>query len=300
MFFFSVIIPTYNRSNFIVSTLKSIQNQSFQNWECLIVDDGSIDNTSEVVKSISKLDNRFKYIYQENAERSVARNNGIRNSQGKYICFLDSDDTYENDHLEKLYHSIKDEQNETFYFTNFNFIEGSKKEISKVSILSDDVIHYLCYNPIIPARTCIHSEILKNIQFDDDIVVVEDLILWLKIVQEYPIKQLDFNTVNYHLHEDNSVNLKNTGYQKRLDGLIKFKKRYTNIWNKIEKADQEYLIGNTYFGIAKHFIAHNKKSKAILYLLKSILIQKKHSQLKHKLFLIKELLLGYQVEKYIN
>ena len=300
MTFFTIIIPTYNRANVILETLHSVQNQKYKNWECLIVDDGSIDNTAEIINSISKLDNRFKYIYQENAERSVARNNGIRNSQGKYICFLDSDDTYENDHLEKLYNSIKDDKNETFYFTSFNFISNSTIIKAEESVLKNDVISYLCHNPIIPARTCINIEILKRVQFDDDIVVVEDLILWLKIVQNYPIKQLDFYTVNYHLHEGNSVNIKNTGFQKRLDGLMKFKIRYASIWNKISKVDQEYLIGNTYFGIAKHFIVHNKKNKAIIYLLKSILKQKKHAQLKHKVFLIKELLLGHQVEKYIN
>ena len=72
--FFSIIIPTYNRAFILPETIKSIVNQTFTDWEVLIIDDGSKDNTKEVIEEISKKQNKIKYHYQINSERSVARN----------------------------------------------------------------------------------------------------------------------------------------------------------------------------------------------------------------------------------
>src|ERR1051325_3991500 len=84
--FFSVIIPTYNRADFIRKPIDSVLAQKFSSWELIIVDDGSTDNTGQVVKSFT--DSRIHYVYQSNQERSAARNTGIKNSKGQYICFL--------------------------------------------------------------------------------------------------------------------------------------------------------------------------------------------------------------------
>jgi glycosyltransferase involved in cell wall biosynthesis len=88
--FFSIILPTYNRASFISKAIESVIDQLYNKWELIILDDGSTDNTKEIVLSFN--DDRIRYIYQENKERSAARNNGIRNAKGEYICFLDSDD----------------------------------------------------------------------------------------------------------------------------------------------------------------------------------------------------------------
>ena len=92
------IIPTYNRSNFIAAAIKSVLNQTYTNWELFIIDDGSTDNTKEVVSNFN--DPRILYKYQNNQERSAARNNGIKIAKGEWICFLDSDDAYKKHHLE--------------------------------------------------------------------------------------------------------------------------------------------------------------------------------------------------------
>jgi len=90
--FFSIIIPTYNRASMIPKAIESVLQQTFVEWELIIIDDGSIDNTAEIVKTYT--DSRIKYIWQENQERSVARNKGISIAKGRYICFLDSDNKY--------------------------------------------------------------------------------------------------------------------------------------------------------------------------------------------------------------
>jgi len=89
----SVIIPTYNRAAIITDTIKSVQSQQYSNWECLIVDDYSTDNTNELVKSLARQDNRFKYLKNTRSKGAPgARNTGLFNAKGSYIFFLDSDD----------------------------------------------------------------------------------------------------------------------------------------------------------------------------------------------------------------
>lgn len=97
----SIIIPSYNQANFLSETLDSVLSQNYQNWECIIIDDGSTDNTKEIAQKYYSKDKRFKYIKQENQGPSVARNNGILNSSGKYILPLDSDDLISKDYLQE-------------------------------------------------------------------------------------------------------------------------------------------------------------------------------------------------------
>ena len=290
--FFSIIIPAYNRSTLILDTLNSVMYQSFSDWECIVVDDGSKDNTREVVQQVMAQEARFKYVYQENAERSAARNNGVKHATGKYICFLDSDDQFTENHLQGLFDVISNRDfKEEIYYTDCTIVKPSER-IDVTDKLEEDVIHFLAHHPIIPARICASSEIFKSNLYDEDIVVVEDLILWLRLAVQYPFYHINQNSVLYFLHDDNSVDIKNTGFQKRLAGLLKFKVRYSTIWEKISKKDQAFLIGNTHFGIARHYIHHRKRLKAVKHLAYSIFYQKKHAQLKHKIFLILQLLKG--------
>ena len=96
----SIIIPTYNRANLLERAVDSILKQTYNNWELLIVDDGSIDNTKDTVNKYLN-DKRIKYIYQENKGQGAARNLGIKNSNGDYIAFLDSDDKWSEEKLQK-------------------------------------------------------------------------------------------------------------------------------------------------------------------------------------------------------
>src|ERR1700749_2632679 len=88
----SIIIPCYNYGAYLPSTLKSLQEQSFDRWECWVIDDGSTDDTREVVNNFSQSDPRFKYYHQENAGQPTARNTGLQKAHGFFIQFLDADD----------------------------------------------------------------------------------------------------------------------------------------------------------------------------------------------------------------
>ncbi len=97
----SIIVPTYNYGNLISETLTSIQSQTYENWECIVVDDGSTDNTAEVVARYAAKDSRISYIQQENRRQAAARNNGISKARGEYFQFLDADDLLEPEKLKQ-------------------------------------------------------------------------------------------------------------------------------------------------------------------------------------------------------
>ena len=96
---FSIIIPTYNREKFIVKTIQSVLSQTYTNFELIIVDDGSTDNTEKFVRNVK--DNRIKFFKKENKERGAARNYGTNKAKGDYITFLDSDDLLYSKYLEE-------------------------------------------------------------------------------------------------------------------------------------------------------------------------------------------------------
>ena len=96
----SVIIPCFNQAQYLTEALNSVLNQTFQNWECIIVNDGSPDNTEEVALGWCNKDKRFKYLKKENGGLSSARNAGLKIAQGEYIQFLDSDDLLQKEKIE--------------------------------------------------------------------------------------------------------------------------------------------------------------------------------------------------------
>lgn len=104
----SIIIPAYNTEKYIEECIKSIINQTYQNWECIIIDDGSQDNTNSIIKNWTDLDSRISLYYQDNQGVSKARNLGIDAAKGKYMCFIDVDDWVEPNFLAFFIDNIQD------------------------------------------------------------------------------------------------------------------------------------------------------------------------------------------------
>jgi len=281
--FFSIIIPTYNRAHILPNTIQSVINQTFSDWELIVVDDGSTDNTKKVVTTLNE--SRLKYIYQNNAERSAARNKGIESAKGKYICFLDSDDWYEPCHLQILFEKISSENHpKALIFTNCYVFQKGEKSTPEFPEFSDPPV-YLLNNPVIPARVCIHSDILKIYKFREDINIVEDQVLWVAIAYNYPVFHIAENTVVYHLHDDNSINIKNNCYKPRLDGL-KLLFKQACVGHLIPRRNKNTIIGNCYYGIARHYFYKRKFIKMLVSLFFSIAYSPFSPQNKSKLFMI--------------
>lgn len=125
----TIIIPCYNYAQYLVHTLEVLLKQSYKDWECIVVDDGSEDNTAAVVFSMKKRDSRFKYIYQENRGQAAARNNGLLCAKGKYIQFLDSDDFLENKKLENHVNFLESHQKVDVVYGKVRYFESENPNV---------------------------------------------------------------------------------------------------------------------------------------------------------------------------
>lgn len=122
----SVVIPLYNKVNWISQTILSVANQTYKNWECIIVDDGSTDGSFELVTSLTKvLPGNWKVVRQTNSGQSLARNKGLEMSTGEYIALLDADDIWFNDKLEKQVEFLAKNSNVDLLFTSYIIFEES-------------------------------------------------------------------------------------------------------------------------------------------------------------------------------
>lgn len=111
----SVIVPCYNQAQYLDECLQSVLDQTYQDWECIIVNDGSPDNTEEIAKKWLERDQRFRYIWKENGGLSSARNFGVEKAKGEWILTLDSDDYISNDYLQLAQKKFSDESIKVIY-----------------------------------------------------------------------------------------------------------------------------------------------------------------------------------------
>jgi glycosyltransferase involved in cell wall biosynthesis len=200
----ALIIPTFNRGYCLSSTIQSVIQQTYFNWTLTIIDDGSTDNTKEVVESFN--DPRIKYVYQENAERSAARNNGIVHSETNWICFLDSDDEYSSNHLSTLVEFIEKENPSPGLIVTGLLIDNGKARIKKDFLdLQANILDEIGRKFLIPSQVCVHSTILSNEKFDPRFRLWEDTHLWLRIAAQYPVYQIEKYTVTQHVHSEGTV-----------------------------------------------------------------------------------------------
>jgi GalNAc5-diNAcBac-PP-undecaprenol beta-1,3-glucosyltransferase len=127
--FFSVILPTYNRASLIAETIQTVLQQTYPYYEVIIVDDGSTDNTRNVIESKYGNDTRVKYFFKQNEERGAARNFGMKQAKGDYAVFFDSDDWMKPDYLETLRNIIDEYPGIFLLAAKYNYDNEGKEEI---------------------------------------------------------------------------------------------------------------------------------------------------------------------------
>jgi glycosyltransferase involved in cell wall biosynthesis len=293
--FFSIIIPTYNRAHLILKAIESVIVQTFTDWELIIVDDGSTDNTKELIAQYQDKDNRVRYIYQENAERSAARNNGIKHAKGEYICFLDSDDYYLKDRLKNIYNFIQGEKKpRNFYYTAITYdFNGRLEERQERMRGKENVFEFIVQAIIGTPQVILSKEILIKERFDPRWHIGEDMELWLRLARfEEPRFIKNQATVVAVEHEERSVNVKK--YNSGLDQLDLFKSIFKkeHSGKELNRKLKRRLSSNAYYSIFKYWLFNNNRFKSITSLIKSIVFKPNHEQTKYKVNLIFRLLIG--------
>lgn len=189
---FSVIIPAYNAAKCIRRSVNSILKQSISDFEIIIVNDGSTDDTISIIKSFT--DSRIKIINQKNSGVSVARNNGIKNAKGSFICFLDADDEWYVNHLEVLNNAIQTYKNKLFFVTysNTELLDGTiirevEHDDLKDPFYIEDFLEYeyqqkmrKCFNT---NCVCVNKKAFEKYGlFEVGVKISEDVDMWNRIM----------------------------------------------------------------------------------------------------------------------
>lgn len=203
----STIIPTYNASRYICQCIDSVLNQTYSQHEIIVVDDGSTDNTYELLQGYSKV---IKYIYQENSGPSSARNRGIEVSTGDWLAFVDSDDVWMPDKLEKQVKCIS--KNRDYVLVVSDMYEGNDPSCTKAPIFEkfDDIKEGFIFDRLLKSSyiytptVLVNKDIVKEFNgFDTKLNMLEDLDLFLKIAYKYQIGVVNEMLVFRRRHDQN-------------------------------------------------------------------------------------------------
>jgi glycosyltransferase involved in cell wall biosynthesis len=191
----SIIIPCFNYGRFLFESVRSVISQTHQNWECLIIDDGSVDNTKEIAESLVRLDSRVKYYYKSNGGLSSTRNYGIEKAKGDFIGFLDADDLYHERKLEDQLNCFIENPQADIVYGNAKFFEknnfeklfnskekGKNSELLKLSGRGGAIISLLIRkNFTVVSAPLLRRQVIKSVgSFSEDFKSYEDWQFWLR------------------------------------------------------------------------------------------------------------------------
>jgi len=272
--FISIIIPCYNGESYIGNTLKHVLEQSYNNWECIVVDDGSIDNSKKIIKDYENLDSRIIYYYQDNQGLSGSRNSGTKISKGDYIYYLDADDLINKNTLQSLVNLT--EHNTDIIFGKTALTNGHNQNIigylehllptnQKLSNNDYELIPMVLKNKV----SCVaHNRLYKkefilnnNLKFKDSLLHEDELWFFETLINCQSVILSDQTTYYYNTGNQNSItnnfSIKNTKayldildtiYQKYyLDAESTEAKNVTNLYLNYFKMT---IITHCYFNTA--------------------------------------------------
>lgn len=255
----SVIIPIYNSEKYFDRCLNSILNQTYQNIEILLINDGSIDNSAKLCDMVAMKDKRIKVVHQTNKGVSSARNRGLDIANGEYITFIDSDDWIDRDAIEYLYENLinnnsdlsiysfnKEYDNKKSYSNDFteNIINMNKKQGIKF-VFNDDRCQGFVWNKLYKSKIINYKE--NKIRFNEDITVLEDLYFNIQYIDKCN-KVTYINSAKYHYYISGDSAMFSPFNKKKMSSLLALE----NILNILTKLDSELV------NIAKgHYIVTN-------------------------------------------
>jgi glycosyltransferase involved in cell wall biosynthesis len=286
----SVVITTYNRENLVVRALKSVLIQTFKDFEVLVVDDGSTDNTRQVIQEIQKEDKRVVYVYQENKGWPSALNTGLSNAQGRYIAFLDSDDEWLPEKLEKQISFLENYKNFDGVTCYGNIILDNKDQI-KLGILKqsddykDQLENLINENfPSIPSSLLLKKEIFEKVgHYDEFLKLSTDNDMMIRIFKKgFKIGVIKEILFNYYIHKQNLTGITADTMIKNIDQRIREAEyiliKHREVYEKYPKGKSLVLrhLSTFYkllknnqksFGYVKESVKANKSLRNIFHLL---------------------------------
>ena len=244
---FSIIVPVYNVEKYIDKCLNSVKNQTYKNFEVLVVNDGSPDDSDVIIKKYLKMDKRFKYFEKVNGGLSDARNYGVKHAKGEYLIFVDSDDYIDVELLEKLNNVLNEEKYDIIrYSATTVFDDGTivaKHHINDFSGSSTDAIKIITSNYLVePTWLYAYNRKFYNknkISFPKGMIHEDFGTTLLALSYAKSIRIIDYNGY-YYVQRSNSI-MSNSDYSKE---LVKTKDFFLHHLNNRKILSRNDNIGN--------------------------------------------------------
>lgn len=303
----SIIVPCYNQAQYLDEALQSVLNQTYSNWECIVVNDGSIDNTEEVSKKWVSKDSRFKYFYKENGGLSSTRNFGLNNAIGNWIQFLDSDDILDNKKLELSLIEINSNKKEDKLIIISNYSLFTINPLQSIfmpefndSLFNFETVLYKWDDYLSIPIHCgfFEASLFEKFRFPENIRAKEDWIMWVSLFNNgAKVIHINKSLVLYRKHS-NSMTMKS-------DILSEYIKAYEYLKLLISVEEYQRLSLALFSKYFRKSVAFNKKLNDIKqsntyktgYLVKKAL--RKLGVLKPAKYLFEKILKLRIVDKYL-
>jgi GalNAc5-diNAcBac-PP-undecaprenol beta-1,3-glucosyltransferase len=261
--FFSVIIPTYNRANMLAATLQTVVNQDFTDFEILVIDDGSTDNTPEMMQTLFANNTKVRYLPKKNEERSIARNYGLQHAKGKFAVFFDSDDFMHPDNLRTLYEGIEKNPTTNFFACKHLFDSNGKISYNDSKNIPEGFYDYkflLEYGNVLGTLICVRIDNPALHLFPAQFNILEDWIFNMLNFRYDKIYLIDKFTMTVNNHENRTMQNNQKAIAARIavtDYLLP----------KLELPDHELHIfrGKGYEFCAIHSYIDNNRKEALKY-----------------------------------
>jgi glycosyltransferase involved in cell wall biosynthesis len=235
----SILLCTYNRASFIAQAIESVLTQTFRDWELLILDDASADNTQAVVAQYTNHDPRIHYFQNEkNLGIAANRNQGLALAQGQYLAVLDSDDVWlDQDKLKKQIEFLETHPDHALVGTWLNLIDATGQSVGTLRFeTSNTSIHHR----LLRSNQFGHSSVLYRLALAREVggytpalEIGEDYDLWLKLGRSYKLTNLPEYATAYRVHSESITKRKKlTGWWNHLKLICKYKKDYPLTWRR--------------------------------------------------------------------
>lgn len=215
-------MASYNYARYLDEAISSVINQSYQNWELIIVDDGSNDNSIEIIKSYCQKDNRIKLLEHENGVNKGLKETillGLENITGDWVAFLESDDVFNPDNLTKKVKTIQKYPDVKLIFNKVDFLsekqskrknifENTQKKLSKMSFPKNMFCDFYIDNMILTfSCVMVEANTLKNADFSTPVDVFLDWWLWIQLAYENNFYYIDEELTQWRLHEKSYIKM---------------------------------------------------------------------------------------------
>lgn len=230
MAYFSVIISLYNKETHIKSTIESVLAQTFQDFEIIVVNDGSTDASEAIVNSIS--DHRIKYFKQDNKGASAARNTAISKASGQYLALLDADDLWQESYLETISQLIKSHPDHQVFAAavNIETSNGVIRSVYSIKDIRDKDIYIVDYfessyiNTVLTSSsTVVHQSVFDKIgTYDTSLKSGQDTDLWIRIGLHYKVVFINDVLATYRYEKKSLSNRTKRADKPKFDNYIKF------------------------------------------------------------------------------